>query len=161
MEANLVQLLPGDWYFGSEPKVVSTLLGSCVAVTVWHPQLHCGGMCHYLLAKQPKANPLLPPNPRYGVDVLELLRCKMLEFAPIKEFWVGCFGGAQMFIGNADIGRCNATLAMQWVALHRLQLCRHELGGNCGRKIRLNLCTGNVDVVLLASGLGLGLEAEL
>ena len=50
--ADLV-LQPGEWFFGQSPNRISTLLGSCVAVTVWHPILRCGGLCHSDLCSLP------------------------------------------------------------------------------------------------------------
>ena len=49
---NAVVLRPGDFYFGGGRTRISTLLGSCVSITLWHPQRHVGGMCHYLLARR-------------------------------------------------------------------------------------------------------------
>jgi hypothetical protein len=42
-------LQPGEFYFGDHETRIRTLLGSCVAITMWHPRLRIGGMCHYLL----------------------------------------------------------------------------------------------------------------
>ena len=42
-------LQPGEFYFGEGKTRVRTLLGSCVAITLWHPRLHLGGMSHYVL----------------------------------------------------------------------------------------------------------------
>ena len=48
-DANLVTLWQGDLYFGESPGIIATLLGSCVAVTLWHPHKHIGGMCHVVV----------------------------------------------------------------------------------------------------------------
>ena len=39
----------GGYYFGNEPLVLKTLLGSCVSIVLWRAASHSGGMCHYLL----------------------------------------------------------------------------------------------------------------
>ncbi len=44
-----VFLQPGELYFGDGRTRVRTLLGSCVAIAVWHPRLRIGGLCHYML----------------------------------------------------------------------------------------------------------------
>ena len=44
----VISLLPGELYFGQR-HLLKTLLGSCVAITLWHPQRQLGGMCHFLL----------------------------------------------------------------------------------------------------------------
>ena len=48
-EVREIFLNPGDYAFGDEQVRMRTLLGSCVAVTFWHPKLRVGAMCHYLL----------------------------------------------------------------------------------------------------------------
>ena len=41
-------LLPGQIYFSRQPSLISTVLGSCVAVCLWDPKKKIGGMSHYL-----------------------------------------------------------------------------------------------------------------
>lgn len=48
-EISEVVLKPGDFYFGGGATRISTLLGSCVSMTLWHPRRKIGGMCHYML----------------------------------------------------------------------------------------------------------------
>ena len=45
---------PGEFYFGDGNTRIRTILGSCVAVTLWHPERHIGGMCHYMLPRRPR-----------------------------------------------------------------------------------------------------------
>ena len=43
-------LQPGEFQFSDDPDVrLRTLLGSCVAITMWHPRRRYGAMCHYML----------------------------------------------------------------------------------------------------------------
>ena len=42
-------LLPGEHFTGDARHRISTLLGSCVSITLWHPQLQVGAMSHFLL----------------------------------------------------------------------------------------------------------------
>ena len=141
---------PGEWYFGLAPGRISTLLGSCVAVSVWHPILRCGGLCHYLLPNRPKSSDgLHMPNARYGVDALELMRCEMILHAPLSEYHVGCFGGSVMFQGNQKVGEANAELARKWMRLHELTPKQQALGGNKGRKIKMDLATGAICIDIL------------
>src|SRR5690606_5865574 len=44
-----VNLLPGALWFGTGDVRLHTLLGSCVAITLWHPRYRYGGMCHFML----------------------------------------------------------------------------------------------------------------
>ena len=47
--ATIKNLMPGDFVFGNSELKLKTLLGSCVAITLWHPDKKIGGMCHYML----------------------------------------------------------------------------------------------------------------
>ena len=58
-----LSLMPGELWSGRGAASVRTLLGSCVALTLWHPRLRVGGMCHYLLPRrQRKAGVVLSPR---------------------------------------------------------------------------------------------------
>ena len=51
---NEIFLQPGEFYFGDAATRIRTLLGSCVAITLWHPARMIGGMCHYMLPNRQK-----------------------------------------------------------------------------------------------------------
>lgn len=138
----------GEWYFGFTPETVSTLLGSCVAVTAWHSRLRCGGMCHYLLPHKSRyhsnGDHHLSLNPRYGEDALTLLSAELTRHAPLAEYAFGYFGGATMFKGNQHIGASNVDLAIHWLRDRQLNVHTVSVGGNRGKKIVLDLETGNI-----------------
>ena len=56
-DPHTVFLHPGECYFGGGPTRIATLLGSCVSITVWHPRLLVGGMCHYMLPSRQRPPP--------------------------------------------------------------------------------------------------------
>ena len=41
--AREVILQPGELFFGKEDVVLKTVLGSCIAITLWHPEQKMGG----------------------------------------------------------------------------------------------------------------------
>src|SRR5260370_577160 len=47
-----VYLHPGQMFASTEPCVVTTILGSCVAICLWDPSTGVGGANHYLLPYQ-------------------------------------------------------------------------------------------------------------
>ena len=65
-------LMPGQWYFGGKASELRTLLGSCVAVTLWHPKKRWGGMCHFLLPER-RRTPSTVLDARYGDEAVDLL----------------------------------------------------------------------------------------
>ena len=48
-QVNEIYLQPGEYFWGGQNNRVKTLLGSCVAICIWHPKLKIGGMSHCLL----------------------------------------------------------------------------------------------------------------
>ena len=62
--AREVILQPGELFFGKEDVVVRTVLGSCIAITLWHPEQKQGGMCHYMLPS--RRNPSAKLDGRYA-----------------------------------------------------------------------------------------------
>ena len=49
MAAIDVFLMPGEHFVGDARHRIRTLLGSCVSITLWHPQRRVGAMSHFLL----------------------------------------------------------------------------------------------------------------
>ena len=43
-----IYLQPGELWFGDANTRIRTILGSCVAITLWHPHRRIDGMCRYM-----------------------------------------------------------------------------------------------------------------
>ncbi len=153
---DVLTIYPGEWYFGGCYNQLVTILGSCVAVTAWHPAYRYAGMCHFLLpGVQDKAvNKAL--NPRYGVDALEILRTQLEDVAPLESYRFGCFGGAEIFTGNQRVGFANHKLAYQWLENLNIVHVHFDIGGREGRKIILDVRSGIVGVRYLGEVKGVG-----
>jgi chemotaxis receptor (MCP) glutamine deamidase CheD len=90
-------LEPGEVAFAEAPACLRTLLGSCVAITFWHPQRALGAMCHFLVPLRP-ASEAGPPNGKYASDAIAVItqRFRTRGLAP-EAFEVKLFGGGNMF----------------------------------------------------------------
>ena len=146
-QAELV-LHPGEWYFGTGYSRLRTLLGSCVAITVWHPVLRCGGMCHFLLPRPPTNINDNRPDARYGTHALHFLRSAMEIRAPLPDYQFGCFGGSDMFLDQARtrVGQSNIELVQQWLHRYHIEPIHESLGGNNSRSVILELNSGRIDL---------------
>ncbi len=144
-------LLPGQWYFGASGAMVRTLLGSCVALTLWHPQRRAGGMCHYLLPARAK-----PGGPgldgRFANEAVELL-VQALTRAGTKpsDYLVDLYGGAdtmpdQVHTHKFNIGERNIEKALELVDHYGFQLQTVDVGGNDPRNVTLDMKTGQVEL---------------
>ncbi len=92
-----VTLQPGEFYFGQDDTIIRTHLGSCVAITMWHPEQKRGGMCHYMLPS--RGHSTMSLDGRYADEAIQLFINEISKHpAPIHEYEVKLFGGGNMFI---------------------------------------------------------------
>lgn len=144
---NDIFLHPGEFYFGHGAVRVRTLLGSCIAVTLWSPRLRVGGMCHYLLPAQPA--PHTPANGKYADGAFRLFdsEIKRLGCAP-HEFEVKLFGGARMWTGHEvdtrlDVAARNIDAARRLAHDYGWTVTAESVGGYCHRTVILDLGNGD------------------
>jgi chemotaxis protein CheD len=150
-----VVLRPGDFHFAEEGARISTLLGSCVSITMWHPRLLVGGMCHYVVPS--RRRPIADLEARYAdldgryadeavqLFLREVHRCATRP----QEYEVKMFGGGSQFTGAAakstvDIPGDNVAVGLQLLAHHGFTLLTRHLGGTGPRQVVFELATGNV-----------------
>lgn len=143
----VINLSPGEVYFGYAPKIIKTLLGSCVAITIWHEKLKIGGMCHYLMAKHSHKNE--ENLYKYGTHALNYLFQQMSAFSAAQEYQVCLFGGSNMYIINTQptIGEQNVNFAKKWIKNNNLNLINEDTLGQMSRKITLDLSTGSIQTI--------------
>lgn len=138
-------LFPAEIFVSSEPTMISTVLGSCVAVCLWDSRSIIGGMNHYLL---PLWNGDGLATPKYGnIAIRQLVEKVIARGGERRNLQAKIFGGAAMW-SNTDglfaIGLRNIELAQQ--QLHELQipLIASDVGGTASRKIFFNTGDGSV-----------------
>lgn len=147
-------LQPGEFYFGDASTRIRTLLGSCVAITLWHPTRLVGGMCHYMLPS--RLQPGAQLDGKYAEEAMQLF---LLEAArrgtQLQEYQVKLFGGGNMFPGyrrkNAsgsltanNVADSNIATAHRLVTRHRLQLRAEDLGRSGHRNVLFDIRSGHV-----------------
>lgn len=142
-------LLPGEYFVGGEDYRIRTLLGSCVSITLWHPERRIGTMSHFLLSSrnQTKANGL---NSRYGEEALELMLAELRAMGvDPTECQAKIFGGGKMFPGidserGGSIGRQNGEVALRLLRAHGIPVVSESLYGIGHRSIIFDIRSGNV-----------------
>lgn len=146
--SDCIYLRPGELHFGSAPGRIRTLLGSCVAATLWHPQRRIGGMCHVVLPEHPEGN----CDDRYADCVMRSFMEALARGAgQPKEYQVGVFGGGHMFPGIAEgkgpaIGDRNAECMQELLRRNGFHIARLEVGDYLYRHVELDLATGELEV---------------
>ena len=139
-----VYLHPGQIYTASHAALVSTVLGSCVAVCVWDPAARTGGMNHFLL-------PAGKRDPRYGNAAMEQLLDEMIGRGALAARMVAkVFGGACVIPGftgpRQAIGAQNTEAALNFLAAHDIPVRGEQTGGCHGRKLLFHTGSGQAYV---------------
>jgi chemotaxis protein CheD len=139
MEDNVHFLYPAALFASKTPHMVTTILGSCVAVCMHDPILRIGGINHYML---PLWNGQGLASPKYGNIAIERLLEKMLSLGCSKyNLQSKIFGGGEVIqttVTQFNIGARNIKLAMEMLEELKIPIIGHSVGGKLGRKILFN-----------------------
>lgn len=139
-------LRPGEHCVTREPMMLSTLLGSCVAVCLFDPVARVFGMNHFLLpVRNPAAGPpTLDSNAgRYGLWAMEILINEALKLGARRDqLRAKAFGGAnvlQLAVKDLperySIGTANVLFVRRFLEQDGIPLVAQDLGGVNGRQI--------------------------
>ena len=147
-----INLAPGQLYFGEAPALVHTLLGSCVAITLWHPETRKGGMCHYLLAyREAYQKNTHHQEGYYGTDALAyFVRQAKKQGLHRKDFEVKLFGGGNMFQRPHEhpdiinVAFNNLYQVRKLLEQYGFNVLTEDVGGVRYRKIYFELTNGDV-----------------
>jgi chemotaxis protein CheD len=149
-----IYLKPGEMHITDQPTRVITVLGSCLAVTMYCRRLAMGGICHGQLPlcdlKKPCAGNCLGCLKYVDCSILQMVKIFDQHQVKRSEIEVKCFGGADMFSrsGNrasvVSIGKQNIEAAQETLLGLGMQSIAHDVGGLQGRKIYFFTHTGEV-----------------
>jgi len=145
-----IYLGPGDFWFGQAPAHIHTILGSCIAITLWHPRLKIGGMCHYLLPRTEVRAPV-GPQARTAGEAMALFLCAIRKHGTSPQnYQVKLFGGASFLMGRQDpnaqpnsVSVQNIVAAYQLLKRYGFSVMNESVGGNGSRRLVFDLATGD------------------
>lgn len=161
--ATEVLLKIGQFHFGGERTRIRTLLGSCVSITMWHPRLKIGGMCHYLLPRRGVGEAAATASEGNYAD--EAMRMFLRELrnsgTQPKDYVVKLFGGGCMFVDGNDTERTftdtaaistdvrevssrNVIAGRELLAKHGFTIAGEHTGGYGSRVLVFELWSGDV-----------------
>lgn len=143
-------LLPGESVFCREETLISTLLGSCVAVCLYDTA-HCwGGMNHYMLAENNGGS--LEPGKYGDVAIRNLIAVARSAGSRKSNLVASVYGGGHVIghLGAANnasvsgIPERNAQIALELLGLAGIPVIHQDLGGRSGRKILMNSMSNEI-----------------
>lgn len=134
-----------------KPVLVTTVLGSCIAVTLFSPATGIGAICHAMLPDS-RGNLL---DLRYVDAAIGSIYGKMVEYGAGGDLLVKLFGGANVIDFDElpqrkTIGEQNIAHALAYLDKLGLTIAARDVGGVVGRK--LLFCTREGDVYLRRMG---------
>ncbi|MDX9709480.1 MAG: chemotaxis protein CheD [Trichloromonas sp.] len=140
-----IYLKPGELTINEHPAEVSTVLGSCVAVTLYSPRHIVGAICHAMLPRGGEGGGFkyVDGALRHMLDTFDRLGI------PRNEIEAKLFGGSDMFpvlhpTKTNTVGRQNIAMAQQLLQEEGLIPRVADVGGGQGRKLVFYPHTGEV-----------------
>ena len=152
----------GEIAVSSDPEdiLVAYGLGSCVAVGLWDPKQGIAGLLHAVLPERANGadrnpadrNPANKFSGKYVDSGIEGLLLAMQKAGAEQRRLVTCIAGGANMLVNASLGQSfeiggrNVQSAYQTMQRLGLRLRAKQVGGNCGRTVRLYVADGRMTV---------------
>jgi chemotaxis protein CheD len=146
-------LQPGELFVTQEPQWVITILGSCVAVTMFSARARLAAICHALLPQPGGKEVWRPPSAeclRYVSHALPTMAERFLRSGlEPKDVEVKIFAGGNVLASSnphdeRSIGNANVRAARKLLEAARFRIKAHSVGGDRGCKIVFNTYSGEV-----------------
>jgi chemotaxis protein CheD len=147
---------PGEYLVSREDIIISTVLGSCIAVAIRDEYAGIGGLNHFMLPgiagrgehpAAPKA--FATEDAKYGMYAMELLINDLLREGCRRERLKSkVFGGAALLgfgsRGQRTVAEENIEFVMEFLAAEKIPILATDVGGNEARKILFFVKSGKV-----------------
>lgn len=139
-------------------RLITVGLGSCVGLSLYDPVLKLGGLLHIMLPDSKRFSDIKKPAKYADTGILFLLQEMKRYSARLNHLQVKIAGGAQMFKGSNEnfqmnIGEQNVEAVKSVLRQLGLKLMAEDVGGNKGRTMSLDTCTGQVIIRKIGSPL--------
>jgi len=139
-------LKPGELVLTEEMIMVTTVLGSCISVTMFHPPSGIAAICHAMLPRGAGSTSFKYVDTAVHHMAAYFSRRKIRR----EKIQVKLFGGADMFnsgrptVRNLTVGWQNIATANQCLQALGLSPSSTDVGGKQGRKLIFTTDTGAV-----------------
>lgn len=145
----VVMVQPGQIYVTTRDELITTILGSCVAVCIRDRFTGVGGMNHFLLPEQRAGICQSEPDRlgRYGHFAMQQLIDDLIHAGGhYDHFECKLFGGCSVLQVDSQIGRDNIQFAREYLQAKNLVIQSESTGHLQPLKIRYRPATGQVQV---------------
>jgi chemotaxis protein CheD len=152
-----IRVKVADYAVAAEGTIATIGLGSCVAIVLYDPVAHVGGLAHVLLPSESmsrdRSNPAKFPTTAVPLVLDEMKRLG----ARVDRVRAKIVGGASMFgnlipAGGINIGERNVAAVREVLAASNVPIVAEDTGNDYGRSVYLFLRDGRVEVRSLRKG---------
>jgi chemotaxis protein CheD len=141
-------LQPGEYALGRSGHMFTTVLGSCVSITLWNRERRVGAISHFVVPTRGVPARIL--DARYGDEALLLMLRGLDRLGiPREECEAKIFGGAKMFYSETranamSVGERNGETARSLLRLYGIRTVSEDLFGLGHRKVVFDVHSGDV-----------------
>ncbi len=165
-EQPITIIKPGEYLVSQEDIIISTVLGSCIAVALHDVNTGSGGLNHFMLpaafthqhtATQGTPMPIIESDPRdfleesarYGMYAMEVLINGLLRLGCRRDRLAAkVFGGASVLgfgrDGRKTVAQSNIDFVFEYLKTEKIPIIASDVGGSDARKILFFVKEGKV-----------------
>ncbi len=133
----------GEQAIGHEPDdVITTILGSCVAVCLRDPVIGIGGMNHILVPSVVMSD--LGARGAGACAMETLINTLLKKGAQKTRLEAKVFGGASIIAGLSDVGLRNSEFVFEYLQVEGISCLSQSVGGTMARQVRFWPHSGRV-----------------
>lgn len=129
-------LFPGEIFYSIQPYKITTILGSCVSVTIFNKKNNFGGINHFLLSESNNAE--TQDANKYGNFAMKNLISGLLKIDPdVSNYEAKMFGGGKVISSIIDfkIGENNINAARNILNQYGIPVITECVDNDFGLKI--------------------------
>lgn len=136
---------------GSDDVLFTIGLGSCIAVMLYDPGVHIGGLAHVMLPEKTQHSTHPAPGRFASTAVVHLIEQMVAAGARKRGIFARIAGGAAMFkdvlpIEGVQLGERNAIAVRNALTHAGVPLRGEDVGGSFGRSVYFHMVDGSVVV---------------
>ncbi len=148
----VVRILAGEYYATHCDEMITTVLGSCISACVRDKVTRIGGMNHFMLPTERRAENNgagsahgLSADAAYGSYAMERLINCILKYGGRREnLEIKIFGGGRIMNGMSDIGGQNIQFVRDYLRTEGLTVSAEDVGDTFPRRMAYFPATGKV-----------------
>ena len=139
-------LEPGYIFASAEPALISTVVGTCVAVCIHDRRLKAGGMNHYFYPKPGRGE---NTTAKFGnVAIHALIRMMIRLGSRIEDMEAQIFGGgSRLMDDSSSTGKKNLKIARKILKKRGIPVVSEDTGGIKGRRVIFH--TGTNEAIVM------------